>query len=166
MYVPSLSLCPRPPASLCNLVQHCTMWYRPWKFNPHLVPNKITHRSGFKWCQVRCTGGWTVVISTPPLFSIAFSLSHLLSADCDVGLGDNKWLGVSRCHVKPGKGHVPPFDCQGGLVLQGLGFWVQTVCAEKPDYSLASQSKEIILKTDFFSSLKSTSMFSCTDSGL
>ena len=44
---------------------------------------------------------------------IAFSLSHLLCAVCDVGFGDNKWLDVFQCHVKPGKGHVPHYDYWG-----------------------------------------------------
>lgn len=49
--------------------------------------------------------GCTVVISTPPLFGITFSLS--LCAVCDVGLENNKRLDVFRCHVKPAEGHVP-----------------------------------------------------------
>lgn len=28
-------------------------------------------------------------------------------AVCDAGLGNNKWLDVSGCHVKPGQGHAP-----------------------------------------------------------
>lgn len=37
------------------------------------------------------------------LFLVSFSLSLYL---CDVGFGNNKWLDVFRCHVKPGEGHV------------------------------------------------------------
>lgn len=44
----------------------------------------------------------TVVISTPPRFGIAFSPSPRLCAVCDVGFGNNKWLDVFGCHVKPG----------------------------------------------------------------
>lgn len=69
--------------------------------------------------------GSTVVISTPPLFGIAFSLSPSLYAVCDVGFGNNKWLDVFRCHVKPGEGHVLSEHTTtaggGGFRLQGLG---------------------------------------------
>lgn len=57
-------------------------------------------------------GGWegevgSAVISTPPRFGIAFSPSPRPCAVCDAGLGNNKWLDVSGCHVKPVEGHAP-----------------------------------------------------------
>ena len=67
--------------------------------------------------------GCAVVISTPPLFWYRFpSLSPSLCAVCDVGFGNNKWLDVFRCHVKPGEGHVlsEHTATAGGLRLQGL----------------------------------------------
>lgn len=122
MYIPSLSLCPRPLASLCNLVQHSTMWYRPWKFNPHLVANKITQQ---KWFQIvlgwMCGGAlWLFLLH---LFLVSLSLS--LCAVCDVGFWNNKWLDVFRCHVKPGESHVLSEHTTtaggGGLGILSLG---------------------------------------------
>lgn len=121
MYIPSLSLCPRLLASLRNLVQHSTMWYRPWKFNPHLVANKITQQKWFQIVLGWMYGGALWLFLHLLFFGIAFSLSPLLCAACDVALGDNKWLDVFRCHVKPGEGHVLNCNCWGGLGLRGLG---------------------------------------------
>lgn len=104
MYIPSLSFYPRPLASLCNLVQHSTMWYRPWKFNPHLVANKITQQKWFQIVLGWMCGGALWLFLHLLFFGITFSLS--LCAVCDVGFWYNKCLGVFRCHVKPGEGHV------------------------------------------------------------
>ena len=44
---------------------------------------------------------------TSSFFGITFSQSLSLSLSVyDVGFGNNKWLDVFRCHVKPGAGHV------------------------------------------------------------
>lgn len=75
----------------------------------------------------------TVVISTPPRFGIAFSPSPRLCAVCDVGFGNNKWLDVFGCHVKPGEGHVLSEHAiatrEGARALWAprSGFWVHTV---------------------------------------
>lgn len=45
-----------------------------------------------------------LVISTPSVFGHRF-LFPSLRALRDVGLGNNKWPYVFRCHVKPGQGH-------------------------------------------------------------
>lgn len=68
----------------------------------------------------------SAVISTPPRFGIAFSPSPCLCAVCDVGFGNNKWLDVSGCHVKPGEGHAPLSEhaiaARGGVSgLRGSG---------------------------------------------
>lgn len=62
-----------------------------------------------------------MVISTPPLFGVTFPLSRLLCAVCDIGFGDNKWLDVFRCHVKPGQGHARHYNCWG---VSGSKVWV------------------------------------------
>lgn len=88
--------------------------------------------SFFFWEEGWCGWGWgggevgSAVISTPPRFGIAFSPSPCLCAVCDVGFGNNKWLDVSGCHVKPGEGHAPLSEhaiaARGGV--SGLrGFW-------------------------------------------
>lgn len=53
---------------------------------------------------------------------------------CDVGFGNNKWLDVFRCHVKPGEGHVlsEHTTAAGGSLAPRSGFWVHTVCVEAP----------------------------------
>lgn len=50
-----------------------------------------------------------MVISTPPLFTIAFSLSHLLPADFDVEFVDNKWLGVFQMSCETWEGSCATF---------------------------------------------------------
>ncbi len=65
-----------------------------------------------------------MVISTPPLFGIAFSLSPSLCAVCDVGFGNNKWLDVFRCHVKPGEGHVLSEHTTTCWGVSGSKVWV------------------------------------------
>lgn len=81
--------------------------------------------------------GCAVVISTPPLFGIAFSPSPSVCAVCDVGFGNNKWLDVFRCHVKPRDGHVlsEHTTTAGGFWAPRSGSWVRTVCVEAPDSS-------------------------------
>lgn len=65
----------------------------------------------------------SAVISTPPRFGVAFSPSPRLCAVCDVGFGNNKWLDVSGCHVKPGEGHAPQSEhaiAAGGWGVVGV----------------------------------------------
>lgn len=131
MYIPSLSFYPRPLASLCNLVQHSTMWYRPWKFNPHLVANKITQQKWFQIVLGWMCGGALWLFLHLLFFGITFSLS--LCAVCDVGFWYNKCLGVFRCHVKPGEGHVlsEHSTTAGGGGLWGSKVWdlgVHSLC--------------------------------------
>lgn len=79
-----------------------------------------------------------MVISTPPLFGIAFSPSPSPCAVHDVGFGNNEWLDVFRCHVKPGEGHVlseHTMTAEGGSLAPRSGSWVHAVCVEIPDSS-------------------------------
>lgn len=94
----------------------------------------VSNSAGSDVCV--CRGGVevrTVVISTLPRFGIAFSLSPRLCAVCDVGFGNNKWLDVFGCHVKPGEGHVlsehaiATGEGAGALWAPKSGFWVHTV---------------------------------------
>lgn len=80
-----------------------------------------------------------MVISTPPLFGIAFSLSPSPCAVHDVVFGNNEWLDVFRCHVKPGEGHVLSEHTTTtggrGSPAPSPGSWVHPVCVEIPDSS-------------------------------
>lgn len=81
--------------------------------------------------------GCTVVISTPPRLGIAFSPSPFLCAVCDVGFGNNEWLDVFRCHVKPEDGHVLSEHNTATGGVSGSKVWVlgHAVCVEAPDSS-------------------------------
>lgn len=102
-----------------------------------------------------------MVISTPPRFGIAFSPSPRLCAVCDVGFGNNKWLDVFGCHVKPGEGHVLSEHAiatrEGGRGPLGSKVWVfgctqsdSSCMGTVPDRSVSLVEEDYVQTKGFF----------------